>query len=165
MPTQPQRSNDTPTIRIKPVAVVPEPAWPTSEPMTATDLRPVAPPAAPVLPAPVLPAPVSSAPAPVPAVPTTKTAGHGGVGRPFIPALIEPTPPDGRQGQRAKPPFAILLGEPPVQSNGVAAPAGATAPTPVPPAPATVPAPPVDSQATTVLPAITDLPPAPAAPA
>ncbi|MFT7835379.1 hypothetical protein Q5530_04410 [Saccharothrix sp. BKS2] len=41
VPTQPQRSNDTPTMRIQPVPVG-EPAWPTAEPMTARDLTPVA---------------------------------------------------------------------------------------------------------------------------
>ncbi|WP_461123766.1 hypothetical protein [Saccharothrix stipae] len=42
VPTQPQRTNGTPTVRIQPVATTPEPAWPTTEPLTATDLRPVA---------------------------------------------------------------------------------------------------------------------------
>ncbi|MFC6088326.1 hypothetical protein [Saccharothrix lopnurensis] len=41
VPTQPQRSNDTPTMRIQPVPVG-EPAWPTAEPMTARDLTPMA---------------------------------------------------------------------------------------------------------------------------
>ncbi|WP_181320197.1 hypothetical protein [Saccharothrix carnea] len=42
VPTQPQRTNDTPTIRMQPVAAAREPAWPTAEPMTATNLSPVA---------------------------------------------------------------------------------------------------------------------------
>lgn len=41
VPTQTQRSNDTPTVRIQPVAATPEPAWPTAEPMTATNIPPV----------------------------------------------------------------------------------------------------------------------------
>lgn len=40
--TQPQRTNDTPTIRMQPVVAAHEPAWPTAEPLTSTDLMPVA---------------------------------------------------------------------------------------------------------------------------
>ncbi|NUT51241.1 MAG: hypothetical protein HOV94_28660, partial [Saccharothrix sp.] len=41
VPTQPQRTNDTPTLRMQPVTATPEPAWPTAEPLTSTDLPPV----------------------------------------------------------------------------------------------------------------------------
>ena len=84
VPTQPQRTHDTRTIRMQPVAAALEPAWPTTEPLTATNLPPVAavttkfePVAAPPPPQPgITPAPPSAitpevAPAPPSASPAT----------------------------------------------------------------------------------------------
>ncbi|MFD7652446.1 hypothetical protein ACFV4N_00500 [Actinosynnema sp. NPDC059797] len=191
VPTQPQRSNDTPTMRIQPVV---EPAWPTSEPMTATDLTPVAavttklepvvvPPAGRGAPG-VLPAvpeqsgptqagqvqsgPVQAGPMQSATVPPGAPAGFG-VPAPGAPtAFLTPVAPPAAPGAPA--PGALVPGAPVPGTTALGAPMPG-APMPGAPMPGAVapgaPAPgvPAPEQATAALPTAPAAPTTPAAPA
>ncbi|MEU4442539.1 hypothetical protein AB0K14_01405 [Actinosynnema sp. NPDC050801] len=157
VPTQPQRTNGTPTVRIQPVATTPEPAWPTTEPMTATDLMPVAA-ATTKFPPVILPAHGTGN------RPTNGTA-NGRTGGTTAPA--KPTPPVAAAPVQPAAPVAPIPAKP--TAPVAAAPAKPTAPVAAAPAapvaeptavPAPAPAAPVPAAAPTPAPERASTPPA-----